>query len=191
VAHLRRPSGRLTFVDLNLLPQEDGGPDGNNRLVLAGAAVLVASLLLIPLNYANQSAADDVDQLHDDLERIDESLTSAQLSLAQVRGLRTQTDTAQQAVDELVAERNAVLGPAAELSDAVDALMRGLPRGSSVSAIDGGLGAVRLTGRAPNADAALAYAQALDAGGEFAGVQIVSLGSEPSGTVTFTVEVTV
>jgi hypothetical protein len=159
--------------------------------VLAGVAVLVASLLLIPLNYANESAADDVSQLQDDLERIDESLTSAQLSLAQVRDLRTQTDTAQQAIDELVAERNAVLGPAAELSDAVDALMQGLPRGSSVSAIDGGLGAVRLTGHAPSADAALAYARALDAGSDFAGVQIVSLGSEPSGSVTFTIEVTV
>jgi hypothetical protein len=191
VASLRRPSERLTFVDLNLLPQEDGGPAGNSRLVLAGVALLVASVLLIPLSFANQGAADDVDRLHGEMERIDEGLTSAQLNLGQMRELRAQTDAAQQRIDELTAERDAVLGPSAELAGAVDALMQGLPRGSSVSSIDGGQGAVRLTGRAPSADAALDYARGLDAGGAFAGVQVVSLVSEAGGAVSFTVEVTV
>jgi Tfp pilus assembly protein PilN len=186
----QHPSERLTFIDLNLLPKENWLRNHSTLYAIAAALVLVAALLLIPLNRANSSAAADAHDLEDELQRIDRDLADEEVNLAQLREVRLQTNASRQAIDELVAERNAVLGSDAKISNAVADLLAGLPPVIAVNSITSSEGTVLLTGEAPDSEAALDYARELDDTGSFASVQIASLNLvDSSDGVSFTVEV--
>lgn len=181
---------RLTFIDLNLMPQESWVHSHSALYAGAAAVILVAALLLIPLNRANSSAANDAENLRDELQRIDGELADEQVNMGRLRELRIMTDTAQRATDDLAAERSAVLGSEAKISDAVTELLASLPAGATVNSVTTGEGTVLLAGQAPESGTALGYVRTLDATGEFSSVQIASLGlNEDSPGVSFTVEV--
>jgi Tfp pilus assembly protein PilN len=180
---------RLTFIDLNLLPQESWARNHGAIYASAAAVVLVAAVLLIPLNRANSNASGDAERLQDQVERIDAELAEAQVSLGRAREVRQQTHAAEQRLNELAAERSAVLGGGPWLSAAVGRLLGEVPPGVAISDITSGEGSLRLTGRAPDSAAALAYARQLDDAGAFSSVQIAALGLDEAGGVSFTVEV--
>ncbi|MEX1252793.1 MAG: hypothetical protein WEE64_00485 [Dehalococcoidia bacterium] len=181
---------RLKFIDLNLLPQESWVRNHSALYAAAAALLLVAALLLIPLNRANSSAADDAESLRAELQRIDRELVEEQASLGRLRELRLKSATARQAIEDLAAERDAVLGSKPKLSGAVARLLANLPPGAAVSSVTSGDGTVLLAGQAPDSETALGYARKLDDTGAFSSVQIASLGLDEGGAgVSFTVEV--
>ena len=185
-----QPPERLTFIDLNLLPRESWVSSHSGLYAAAAAVILVAALLLIPLNRANSGAAGDAESLRDELQGIDRELRDEEISLGRLRELRIMTDAAQQAIDDLAVERSAVLGSEAKISDAVTELLADLPSGAAVSSVTSGEGTILLSGQAPDTGTALGYARTLDATGAFSSVQIASLGLDQGGAgVSFTVEV--
>jgi Tfp pilus assembly protein PilN len=186
----QHPDERLTFIDLNLLPRENWLRSYSTLYAGVAALILIAALLLIPLNRANSSAADDAGDLKDELARIDRELADEEVNQGRLREVRLQTNATRLAIDELVAERNAVLGSEAKISSAVTDLLASMPQDIAVNSISSGESTVLLAGEAPDSQAALDYARALDDTGAFATVQIASLSLEDSANgVSFTVEV--
>ncbi len=78
------------FVDLNVLPEELRARRYPILFVLGILVLLAASLALIPMYQAQQSAGDETTRLQTELDLISLDLALVQIDLGKVKGLQRQ-----------------------------------------------------------------------------------------------------
>jgi len=180
------------FVDLNVLPEELRPPRYSPWYVLAVIAVLVLSLLLIPLYRVEQARSADTADLRAELDLIDRELTRMQIEFGGARDARQQIGAIEATIARLDEERRAILGDQRDLSADLSALVAALPPGAHLVSITASEGQLTLTGRAAGSADVLAYSRSLAGSGKFSGARITSLtiagGQQGGAGVSFTIE---
>jgi Tfp pilus assembly protein PilN len=176
------------FVDLNVLPEELRARRYPIPFVLGILVLLAASLALIPLYQAQQSAHDEASRLQEELELISLDLSLVQLDLGEVKDLQRQLEAVETDLASLNEERQAILADGQGLSGDLAAVGLDLPPGVSLASVTGSDEGMTLSGRAPASGDVFEYVRTLRESGGFSEYRIVSLATESGDAVTFTIE---
>ena len=180
------------FVDLNVLPEELRARRYPVLFVLGILVLLAASLALIPLYQAQQSAHDETSRLQEELELISLDLALVQLDLGQIKGVQRQIDSAETELASLHEQRQAILGDGHGMSADLSVAVLDRPPGISLTSVNGTDGRMTLTGQAVTSEDVFEYVRTLRKSGRFSESRIVSLATAPGETggsgVTFVIE---
>ena len=185
---------RNALIDLNVLPAELRPHRYPRWYVLGMAAILAGCVLLVPLIAFQHSASQETGRLRDQLALITSQLEGVQMDIGQARALRAEIVQAELGLAALQSEREALLGGTRPLSEDLSLLYSAAPPGMRITSVTRSEGEVTAFGEAPNMESVISYARALNQGGSFLGVTIISLtaadGGEGAPALTFAIQMT-
>jgi hypothetical protein len=182
-----------TIIDVNLLPRSRRPAEVSPKLLVGSAALAIAILGLVPLSLHASNAREDAAAAQQRAEGAEQQLASLQVDLTQVRTLRTQIDGANTRRAAIEAELAAIRGGTRPLGEDLARFWSiGLKSANVVltrvePAAEGSLSVI---GSAPGPLDAVAYAQNLEASGEFPSARMVSFAPAADGAGEFTIVVT-
>lgn len=179
------------LVDLNLLPQSQRPVDITGRAAIAAFAIAVAIIGLAPLSLYTNDMKNEASVAVERADATEQQLTSLQVELGAIRGLRAELTAATQRRDAILSERQAMQGGTRPLGADLAALWTPalLPPGSRLKQITGAGQTLTVTGTAAGPLEAIAYAERLTIEGGFPSARLASFAPATAGGGEFTLEV--
>jgi hypothetical protein len=180
------------IIDINLLPRSRRPAEVSPAAVLASVALAIAIIGLVPLSLHAADARDDAAAMDREARRAESQVSSLQVDLTRVRGLRVQIDDTNTKREAIEAEIAALSGGTRPLGDDLARFWALLPAQTALSIrrITSAAGGLTLVGAAPGPLEAIDYAQALEGDGGFPSARMVSFAPAPDRAGEFTIEVT-
>jgi hypothetical protein len=181
-----------TIIDVNLLPRSRRPAEVSPKLVVAAVALAVAIIGLVPLSMRASNARADAAAVQQRADGAEAQLASLQVDLTRVRALRTQIDEANTKRESIEADLAAMRGGTRPLGDDLARFwsIRAQNANVAITRVESaGEGSLSVVGRAPGPLDAVAYAQDLEASGEFPSARMVSFAPAADGAGEFTIVV--
>jgi hypothetical protein len=179
------------IVDINLLPRDQRPADVPPLAIAIGAAIVLAIAVLVPLGIRAHDARGRADAAEQSVMATDSELHGLQVQIAQQRGLQIELDQAQAQLAALRAEQVHLQGGSRPLVDDLAQLWGWgyAPAGTTITMVSGTDTGFRVDGTAPDALAAIAFADTLAKRGGFAMARTASFAPGGAAAGQFGIEV--